>query len=179
MVDRQDAGTALGRSKFPPFVAAPATSPFPLGALAQPQVKSPPLEPDLANYGELDCVCHRLPSRLIDAAEHRAAELGVGADRVLITAGAIPQEDYLRAFSAWHGLLYERLEDVLRDACPLSDDRLIDAAAAGLLPLRGADGIVWVVAPRGIAARHQPIIPVVAFAALALYQHSETLTHRP
>jgi len=141
MVDRQDGRTAFGRSEFPPLVAASAACLLPLGAFAQPQVKSPPLEPDFARYGELDYIRHRLPSRLIDAAERRAAELGVGADRVLITAGAISQEDYLRAFSAWHGLLYERLEDVPREACPLSDDRLIDAAAAGLLPLRRASGI--------------------------------------
>jgi hypothetical protein len=37
--------------------------------------------------------------------------------------------------------------------CPLDDDRLIEAAAAGLLPIREGRGLVWIIAPRGLTAR--------------------------
>ena len=37
---------------------------------------------------------------------------------------------------------------------PLPDDRLLDAANAGLLPLRVADTFIYVVAPQSLGARH-------------------------
>lgn len=99
------------------------------------------------------------------AAEHRAQALGVGADRVLICADAITEEAYLTALAHSLGTSYERFDAVARADCPLDDDALIAAAAAGLLPLRqsgqggqgGAagegSGLVWIIAPRGMTAR--------------------------
>jgi len=43
---------------------------------------------------------------------------------------------------------------VPRAACPLPDDRLLEAAKAGLLPLRVANTFVYVVAPQILGARH-------------------------
>ena len=102
---------------------------------------------------ELDCVRHRLPRATIERAERRAAELGVGADRVLIAEGAIGEDRYLEALAASLGLDYEVLDDLPREACPLGDDELLDAASAGLLPVVERGQLFWVVAPRNLAAR--------------------------
>lgn len=102
---------------------------------------------------ELDCIRHLLPHRIIAAAERRARSIGVGAERVLICADAITEEAYLRALAGSLGRSYERFDGVTRADCPLDDDQLIDAAAAGLLPLRHGNGIVWIIVPRGLIAR--------------------------
>jgi cellulose synthase/poly-beta-1,6-N-acetylglucosamine synthase-like glycosyltransferase len=102
---------------------------------------------------ELDCIRHALPPWLAADAERRAANLGIGADRVLIAANAIDEEHYLEAFAGLHGLAFDRLVLLARDACPLDDRRLIEAAATGLLPLRICGELIWVVAPRVVAAR--------------------------
>jgi cellulose synthase/poly-beta-1,6-N-acetylglucosamine synthase-like glycosyltransferase len=102
---------------------------------------------------EVDCIRHLLPGRIVAAAERRAKSIGVGAERVLICADAITEEAYLAALSASLGTSYERLDSVSRGDCPLDDSRLIEAAAAGLLPLRHERGLVWIVAPRGLMAR--------------------------
>ena len=90
---------------------------------------------------------------MVDAAERRAAALGVGADRVLITAGELSEEAYLRALAATLGVAFEPLDDTPRALCPLNDERLIESAAAGMLPLAIDDELYLVVAPRGAAAR--------------------------
>ena len=102
---------------------------------------------------EIDCVRRLLSPETLAWAEHRAAHLGTGADRVLIAGGIIAEEHYLAALASWLGTGHQMLDDVPRTACPLSDSRLIHAARAGVLPLRTADGLVWVVAPRHLAAR--------------------------
>jgi len=102
---------------------------------------------------ESACIRHLLPSRIIAAAERRARAIGVGAERVLICADAITEEAYLTALAASVGTTYERFDGVSRGDCPLDDDQLIGAAAAGLLPLRRGDDLVWVIAPRGMTAR--------------------------
>jgi glycosyltransferase XagB len=94
-----------------------------------------------------------LPRHVLAAAEQRALAIGLGADRVLICADAITEDSYATALAAYLGISFEPLDGILRDDCPLSDDRLIEAAAVGLLPLREANGVVWVVAPRSLAAR--------------------------
>ena len=94
-----------------------------------------------------------LASDVIEDAERRAARLGVGADRVLIAAGALDEETYLRALGEALGVAFEPLDGTPRAFCPLNDDRLIEAAAAGLLPLAIDDELILVVAPRGGAAR--------------------------
>jgi hypothetical protein len=73
---------------------------------------------------------------VIAAAEHRARSIGLGADRVLICGDAITEEAYLTALAAFLGTSYERLDRIPRGDCPLDDKQLIQAAAAGLLPLR-------------------------------------------
>ncbi len=102
---------------------------------------------------EVDCIRGLLPSRVIAAAEHRARRIGLGAERVLICADALTEEAYLTALAAPLGTVYEPLDRVPRADCPLSDNELIQAAAAGLLPLRRDGRLVWIVAPRCLTAR--------------------------
>jgi hypothetical protein len=104
-------------------------------------------------FPEIDCVRALLPAGLIAAAEQRAAAVGIGADRVLITADAITEDAYLAALSDSLGVAYEPFDDVSREDCPLDDEYLIQGAAAGLLPLHRGGDIVWVIAPRCLTAR--------------------------
>ena len=104
-------------------------------------------------FPEIDCIRNILPRRVIAAAEHRARNIGLGADSVLICADAITEEAYLTALSASLGTSFEPLDRVPRAACPLTDYQLIQAAAAGILPLRQSGGLVWIVAPRSLTAR--------------------------
>jgi cellulose synthase/poly-beta-1,6-N-acetylglucosamine synthase-like glycosyltransferase len=128
---------------------------------------SPSIDPSLApwpaepaDFGtipircpEIDCVRERIAADVAEAAGRRAAALGVGADRVLIAAGVLSEENYLRALADALGVAFEPLDGVPRALCPLNDERLIESAAAGILPLLGDDGLSLVVAPRGVAAR--------------------------
>ena len=102
---------------------------------------------------ELECLRGRLPTATLTAAERRAAEIGVGADRVLVAAGVITDEAYLTALAAWHGIRFDPLEPPAFQDCPVTGERLIEAAAAGLLPLRQNGELIWVIAPRGQTAR--------------------------
>jgi glycosyltransferase XagB len=102
---------------------------------------------------EIDCVRDLLPHPVIAAAEQRAHRIGLGADRVLVCADAMTEEAYLAALATSLGTSYEPLDRVSRADCPLDDYQLLQAAAAGLLPLREAGDIVWVVAPRCLTAR--------------------------
>jgi hypothetical protein len=102
---------------------------------------------------ELDCLRGRLPPGTLATAEQRAIALGVGADRVLVASGHISEDDYVRALAGWLHVPFERL-DVPREACPLKNERLIDAARSGVLPLRADDTFVYVVAPQILGARH-------------------------
>ena len=63
------------------------------------------------------------------------------------------EDAYLTALAASLGTSYEPLDRIARADCPLDDDQLIQAAAAGLLPLRDAGGITWIIAPRRLTAR--------------------------
>ena len=105
------------------------------------------------SFPEIDCVRDRLSARVIANAELRAERLAMGADRVLIASGALDDETYLRALGDSIAVAFEPLDNVPRAQCPLDDDRLIEAAAIGLLPLTTEDGLFYVVAPRGLAAR--------------------------
>src|SRR6202012_3355503 len=51
------------------------------------------------------------------------------------------------------GVPYERFDRVSRSDCPLDDNQLVKAAAAGLLPLRQGRDLTWVIAPRDMIAR--------------------------
>ncbi len=118
-----------------------------------PQIRHGPLGTRQESCPEIDCIRHLLPARIVAAAERRAASIGVGAERVLICADAITEEAYLTALATSLATSYERFDGISRSDCPLDDDRLIEAAAAGLLPLRQGRGLVWIVAPRGLTAR--------------------------
>jgi glycosyltransferase XagB len=102
---------------------------------------------------EVDCVRDVLPRRVIAAAERRARSIGLGAERVLICADDITEEAYLAALAHSLGTTYEPLDRVSRAECPLNDHELIQAAAAGLMPLRQDGRLVWIIAPRGQTAR--------------------------
>ena len=104
-------------------------------------------------YPELDCVRACVAPAALTAAEDRAARLAIGADRALIAAGAIDEESYARALAEHIGSRFEPFDDVPRDRCTLSDERLIEAAAAGLVPLGDGEQPTLVVAPRHAAAR--------------------------
>jgi cellulose synthase/poly-beta-1,6-N-acetylglucosamine synthase-like glycosyltransferase len=96
---------------------------------------------------EIDCVRHLLPRRLVAAAERRAAAIGIGADRVLIAANAITEDAYLAARARSLGIGFARLDEVPRAACPLDQDQLIEAGTSGLLTLRAANEVAWIIAP--------------------------------
>jgi cellulose synthase/poly-beta-1,6-N-acetylglucosamine synthase-like glycosyltransferase len=106
-----------------------------------------------SRYSELDCVRDLLSDELLTAAERRASEIGVGADRVLLTAGVIDEDAYLRWLAHSLDIGEEPLDKRPREACPLDDNQMLDAASAGLLPLRSGGQLTWVIAPRGTAAR--------------------------
>jgi len=118
-----------------------------------PRPRDRPLPAQPSACPEIDCVRDLLPRRVIAAAERRARAIGLGADRVLICADAMTEDAYLTALAASLGTSYEPLEGIARADCPLDDDQLIQAAAAGLLPLRDAGGITWIIAPRRLTAR--------------------------
>jgi hypothetical protein len=141
------AGAAIARSGF---VGEPADS--------------PPIDPwtaefadtgiaDGRDFQELDCVRHLLVANVLAAAKQRAAAVGVGADRVLITSGALSEETYLGALGKTLAVEFEPLDGVSRAQCPIDSERLIESASAGLLPLTVDDDLYLVVAPRGNAAR--------------------------
>jgi hypothetical protein len=71
---------------------------------------------------ELDCVRGWLNEDTIAAAEQRALEVGVGADRVLVSAGVLDEDIYLRLLSDSLGIAFEPLDDVPRNAS-LGKDR--------------------------------------------------------
>ena len=110
--------------------------------------------PELAeSCPEIACLRGKLPDRILDEAVQRAANVGVGADRVLIANGKIDEEGYLRALADAAGLTFDSLDGITRAQCPIDDRRLLEAAAAGLLPFTVGGGLYLVVAPRGLAAR--------------------------
>lgn len=106
----------------------------------------------IAACPELDCLRHRLPPAVIAAAEQRAARVGVGADRALVCSGAISEDAYALALAASLGATFNPLDGVPRAACPLSDARLLEAVAAGLLPLDIDGKRVLMVTLRGLVA---------------------------
>jgi hypothetical protein len=109
---------------------------------------------------EIDCVRALLADGAAAAAEDRAMSIGVGADRVLVASGTLNDETYLRTLAAALNVDFEALADTPREVCPLADDRLIEAAAAGMLPLTIDGELKLVVAPRAMAARR--IIELIA-----------------
>ncbi|MGE0678775.1 glycosyltransferase family 2 protein [Pseudolabrys sp.] len=119
---------------------------------AHPADHPAPHDP-LRNYPELRCVADRFALASLTAAADRAGKVGVSADRVLVSSGAISDEDYVRALAERLDIAFDALALTPRNWCPLDDSRLIEAIPAGIVPLRIGGELVYVVAPRGIAAR--------------------------
>ncbi len=102
---------------------------------------------------EIECIRHLVAPGFLAAAQLRAAEVGTGADQVLIANGLVSEEEYVQSLCRALEIGFAPLDDVGRDACPLNDDRLIEAAAAGYLPLLQNGRLIYVAAPRGPVAR--------------------------
>ncbi len=143
-----DAGAARVRSRV--SFGAPAGSPS-INPRAE-KFDNAAARDELA-FPELDCVRALLSSDAIEAAEARAAALGTGADRVLIASGALDEETYLRALGEQLGVAFEPLDGIPRARCPLGDERLIEAATHGMVPLLIDGQLCLTVAPRAAAAR--------------------------
>ena len=136
-----------------------------------PHRRPPPADDDGGgprHFPETECLRGLLPNQTIAAAQDRSARLGIGADRVLVASGALSQDDYARALAQALGAEFEPLDGMPRALCPLDDERLIEAARAGLLPLSLDDALCLVVSPRGTAARR----------IAALTQQDPTLARR-
>lgn len=102
---------------------------------------------------ELDCLRAWLPADVLETAAARAARLGLGADRVLIAAGKLSEEDYVRALAAQLDVPFETFDGRLRASYLLADQELAQTARHGLLPIEDNELVHLVVAPRGTAAR--------------------------
>ncbi len=107
----------------------------------------------VAQFPELDCIRQHAPVGALAAAERRARDVGMTADHVVLASGLVSEEHYARAFAQKLGLAFEPLDDLPREACPVDDDRLVDAGVSGLLPRIADEELTLIVAPRGIAAR--------------------------
>ena len=83
----------------------------------------------------------------------RAAEIGTGADRVLIADGLLSDHDYARAFARHHGLKLETLAQVPRAACPLSDETMLTGLSCGIIPFTADGRLQLAVAPWHHSAR--------------------------
>jgi hypothetical protein len=143
-----------GRVGWAAVPAAPSIVPGPQYDWRKAPPSAPrPAGPTLPRCPEIDCVRHLLPPGVIALAELRAAEAQVGAERVLIARGLISEEAYVAALAASLGIAFEPLDDKPRRECPLSDDRLIEAATTGLLPLVAGNDVDIVVAPRLVDSR--------------------------
>lgn len=102
---------------------------------------------------ELACLRGHVDNAVLAAAALRAQQIGVGADRVLIANGDVRESTYLQFFCAAYGAQYSTLKTAQREDCPLKDEQLIEAARAGILPIRTDKGLCWTIAPRGVAAK--------------------------
>jgi cellulose synthase/poly-beta-1,6-N-acetylglucosamine synthase-like glycosyltransferase len=108
----------------------------------------------LALCPEIECIRPRISPGMLAAAQLRAAEIGVGADRVLVAAGEIGEEPYAQALAQYLGVGFETLARIGRADCPLGDERLIEAVAGGMLPLHLDGELVFVAALPGMTARN-------------------------
>jgi hypothetical protein len=102
LAERAKSRSWAGRVKAPSIVPDPPTR----------DRHQPPFDqrPFLPPCPELDCVRSCLSAGTIAFAELRAAELGVGADRVLVANGLIDEDAYLMAVAHQLGIPFETLE---------------------------------------------------------------------
>jgi cellulose synthase/poly-beta-1,6-N-acetylglucosamine synthase-like glycosyltransferase len=137
----------------------------------------PPLRPvrgRLAECPELDCLRHRLPPAILAAAELRAAEIGTGAQDVLIADGHVGEDAYVAAFARSLGLVFDRLEGLDRIDCPWTDEQLVAAPVAGRLPLLADGRLGYAMVADGYSARRI----VAAIAATPQLRQRLCLTTR-
>jgi hypothetical protein len=102
---------------------------------------------------EIECLRGVLSPMLLQSAMARAAELGIGADQVLLRWGVIDEESYIQSLAASAGLEVEDFRYLSRKDCLLADHQLHRAAESGMLYIQDGGRQVLVVAPRGLAAR--------------------------
>jgi cellulose synthase/poly-beta-1,6-N-acetylglucosamine synthase-like glycosyltransferase len=102
---------------------------------------------------ELDCLRRVLAPELLRAAEARARELRIGADRVLILWGVIDEEAYVRRLAFHTGVVIESFSETGRRDSLLRDRQILQAAEFGLIQLRREGRLIWTLAPRHLAAR--------------------------
>ena len=95
---------------------------------------------------------------MLTAAGQRALSIGLGADRVLISANAISEEAYLTALATSLGTSYARLDHVTRGQCPLDDAKLIQASTTGLLDVRSRQWAVKLAGRLGLPADLLPTL---------------------
>jgi cellulose synthase/poly-beta-1,6-N-acetylglucosamine synthase-like glycosyltransferase len=101
---------------------------------------------------ELDCLIGLCDPAVLRAAEHRGRVLGIGADRVLINDGVLTERMYVARLARGTGLRFNPLEPDSA-VCLLAPDRIGDAAASGIIPIRRGGRLIYVVAPRRCGAR--------------------------
>lgn len=115
--------------------------------------QSRPPHPTIPRCPEIDCVRHLLPAAHIALAELESAELGVGADRVLITRGYLTEDAYMTALARSLGIAFDPLHGRSHQSCPLSGDRLIESVQSGLLHLEIVGEQNLIIAPRELSMR--------------------------
>src|SRR5882757_9150630 len=102
---------------------------------------------------ELDCLRRVLAPELLRAAEARARQLGVGADRVLVLWGVIDEEAYLQRLAFHTGIAIENFSEIGRGNPLLRDRQILQAAELSLIEGRQNGRPIWTLAPRHLAAR--------------------------
>ncbi|MEA2987698.1 MAG: glycosyltransferase XagB, partial [Alphaproteobacteria bacterium] len=142
-------GPVMDRFETAAPFAAERIAPVPSVASLLDRIRRSPARPKSA-CPEIDCVRDRLPLDVLAAVERRAAEVGVGADRVLIAAGICDEDSYMMALAASLGLAFETFDHHGRASCPLDPGRLVEAVKTGLLPLMVGGKLAVVVAPRSV-----------------------------
>lgn len=115
---------------------------------------------------ELDCLGQVLAPSLLTSAAQCSEDVGVGADRVLIHRCLISEETYLNHLAAHLGVARETFTDIDSRDCPLSGPALHSAAQHGCLPIRERDELIYIIAPRGYAARRIARL-IAAYPSLA------------
>src|SRR3954465_13556680 len=102
---------------------------------------------------ELDCLRRVLAPELLRAAEARARELRIGADRVLILWGVIDEEAYVRRLAFHIGVAIENFSELGRGDSRRRDREILQAAELCLIRLWRNGRLRWTLSPRHLAAR--------------------------
>ena len=96
---------------------------------------------------------HLLPAAAIVMAELRSAELAITADRVLIAEDWLSEDQYIAALAVSVGARTGTLSDVPRQACPMDDALLLEAANVGHLGYLRDGEFQMAIAPRLVDSR--------------------------